>query len=63
LFETVTDFEFIKSNIIKEIEKYIPQLIIQDFVITDLGNNQINIYLKYSSETNFVSDEINLEFN
>ena len=63
LFETITDFEFVKSSIIKDIEKYIPQLIIQDFVITDLGNNQINIYLKYSSETNLVSDEINLEFN
>lgn len=63
LFENVTDTEFLKQLVIKEIEKYLPTLIIQEFRVDVQDNNQIDIYLKYASETDLRSDDMTLIFN
>ena len=63
LFENVTDTEFLKQLIIKEIEKYLPTLIIQEFRVDIQESNQIDIYLKYASETDLRSDDMTLIFN
>jgi len=63
LFENVTDTEFIKQLVVKEIEKYLPTLIIQEFRVDLQESNQIDIYLKYASETDLRSDDMTLIFN
>ncbi len=62
LFENIADLETIKSSIKKDLVKYIPQIIIQEFTITSIISNQIDIYLKYASDTDMRGDAITLTF-
>ena len=62
LFENISDLESIKTSIKKDIVRYVPHLIIRELNITSTDNNEIDIYLKYASDTDMRGDEITLTF-
>lgn len=63
LFQNIdNDLDFYENSIKEEIIKNISNIIIHELVLTPQEDNYINLYIKYSSNTDMKTDVVNITF-